>query len=172
MIKLLPLELSDAPMQHTACSPRPSRSFPRLPLISWPSPTSFSSFHPSFSSFSLSSLLFLPSLLFSAFPSNIPCHLLLVSSLSSKVCLPLPQFSLSSSHYSLPPHSCLTSGCPGGAHSVQAGSAEDPRLLFRQRQTQPNPIAANLWAAACALRMRPFPDMSLGAEGTSKGRQM
>lgn len=136
MIKLLPLELSDALMQHAACSPAPPRSFPWLPLISWPSPTSFSFFHPSSSSFSLSSppFYFYP-LLFSAFPSNIPCHLPLFSSLSSKVCLPLPQFVPSLQLPLLSASPVATQVGPGQSRQAQL---EIPGFSS-DRQTQPNP---------------------------------
>ena len=95
------------------------------------------------------------------FLSTLP--LMLPFLLASFECLPsapLPYLCISTS--SLPPH-CLPSVCTSGARSAQRDALVGLRLLFREWQMQPNLNKQTLaWAAACALRMPPSPDMALG----------
>lgn len=68
---------------------------------------------------------------------------------------------------------CLPSVCTFGACSVQLGPMGAPRLLYKERQTQPNPNNQDLLrTAACALRIPPSPDTPLDTEGASKARQI
>lgn len=159
-MKLLPPELSLALVPPAvgshgwalaACSSRPSHPSLRLPLISWPSPTSFSAFYPSVSPlpFSLYPLLSSLPFLLTSFDYVPACPL---PHLSSKACLHLSHFSLSRPTSLCLLTVCLSSGCTFGSWSVQGGPVGDPSLLRRQRQTQPSPNKqALLWAAARAF---------------------
>lgn len=164
--------LSPAGLSRPAPPAPPAPSLPRLPLLSWPSPTFLSAFYPSFLLTLLlpSSLFFLPSLVFSTFPSN---TLWLSPCLSPSLPRPRP---VCISPIPLPCSSslclltvCLCSGCTSGAWCVQGGPVGDPRLLCSQRQTQPSPNKQTLlWAAACAFRIPLSPDMSLIQKGQAK----
>lgn len=146
--------------------PTPSLGFLSSPGLHQPPSPPFTTLHPHFPSPLLPFISTLSSFFCLSFEHTF--YLPLISSLSFKVYLPLPQFvssfqlHCSLSHKWLPRWGPVSLGRPSWRFEAS----------FQTDRNNPTPIAADLWTAACGLRMLPSPDMSLGAEGTSKGRQI